>query len=171
MRTIDDYLDIAKIDLKLGSDRAVAKAIKVTSATLTAWRMKRQWPSDEAAARLARLIGIPEEQMLLDLNAWRAKSGEIQQHYVRAADAYTKEWLPLGDRGVQLVRDPKGRVCFQEVPKPGEENRSFPLISKRILEVFRAGAITLILALLPLAQAGTNPAQGNTHNGQAVYYG
>lgn len=81
LATIDTYLDIARKRGRFRSDRKLARALGVTPATVNAWRMKRQWPSEEAIIKLADLADITRELALMDLRLWGTKSVEVQSCY------------------------------------------------------------------------------------------
>ena len=69
---IDRYCDLAIKRNKIRSDRDLAAALGFTGPSVSNWRTKRAWPSDETMLKLADLAGIEPEQALLDLNLWRS---------------------------------------------------------------------------------------------------
>lgn len=81
-RSIDDYIDRAKLLRELPSYSALARHLGVTEPTVNAWRSKRQWPSDDAMTRLADAAGIDRHYALLHLNSWRASSLNLQNEYL-----------------------------------------------------------------------------------------
>ena len=74
MRSIEEYLDLAKARADIKSDRQLGPAIGQSTQTVTHYRRKNAWPSDDAMLRLADLAGIPREEALLDLACWRSTS-------------------------------------------------------------------------------------------------
>ena len=79
--TIDDYLDAARA--RLGSDNAVARALGIKSASTSAWRTKRSWPSDHHMVQLATIIDVEDVTALAQLNVWRTPSPAMQAVYRR----------------------------------------------------------------------------------------
>lgn len=58
MKTTREYLDAVKEKLNLPSDYAAAKALCVTRATVSKWRLGLSVPDDLACARIADALGI-----------------------------------------------------------------------------------------------------------------
>lgn len=83
MRTIDDYLDAAKSRQGFKSDRELCKALGIRSASISAFRTKRAWPTDAHMIRLAHLAGWSEEEALLDVGRWRAMGTPAAAVYER----------------------------------------------------------------------------------------
>lgn len=82
MRTIDNYIDKAREKTGATSDRNLAKILDIDNSSITHWRTKRSWPADDTISKLAELAGIPQDEALLELNAWRS-TGETQNIYKR----------------------------------------------------------------------------------------
>ena len=80
-QTIDQYIDAARAAIHPSSDRQIAKRLGVTSATVNAWRTKRNWPDDERMIALADLAGMPRGEALMALNRWRTKSAQAAETY------------------------------------------------------------------------------------------
>lgn len=72
MRTIDDYIDLAKQNHGWKADGQVGKELGTNHSHISSWRTKRSWPSDEKMVELADLANIPRAIALLELNYWRA---------------------------------------------------------------------------------------------------
>lgn len=85
MQTVDDYLDAARRRHDLSSDRQLARALRVTAATVNGWRTKRTWPSDDTMIRLASMADADVSHALADLNVWRSKSPEARSAYQQLA--------------------------------------------------------------------------------------
>ena len=71
MRTIDEYLDAAVINLKLRSDRALSVQLGLSPGSVNHFRMKKAWPSDATMIKIATLADEDPEEALLNLNIWR----------------------------------------------------------------------------------------------------
>ncbi|MEX2298372.1 MAG: hypothetical protein WD715_13230 [Dongiaceae bacterium] len=80
MRTIDQYLDLAKARQGIESDRQLSAALGLSGPGVCIWRTRRAWPKDEAMIRLSTLAGIDQAEGLLDLNQWRVE-GTAQTVY------------------------------------------------------------------------------------------
>lgn len=73
MLTIDNYIDLARERSEIASDGKLCRALGVSRPTVSSWRTKRNWPSDETMVQLADLAKIERETALLHLNAWRSE--------------------------------------------------------------------------------------------------
>ncbi len=71
MRTLDDYLDQAKINGEIGSDRQLAMRLGKSQGVVHQLRRGVSLPADETMLTLAALAGVAPSQALLDLNRWR----------------------------------------------------------------------------------------------------
>lgn len=80
MKTIDFYLDKARENQGLKSDRDLCKALGLSNGAITQIRTGRSWPSDETMVSLAKLADVTPEQALLELSYWRAE-GEARETY------------------------------------------------------------------------------------------
>lgn len=72
MRTVDDYLDAAIEKQELGSDRQLARLIGIAQTSISQFRTRRSFPSDETMVKLARLAGLDEQVALIELSFLRA---------------------------------------------------------------------------------------------------
>lgn len=85
MLTIDNYIDLARTNSGLSSDRQLAKAMVLSPSAPSFWRQKKSWPSDEAMIRLASLAGQDETLALVHLNSWRS-TGHAATMYLKLAE-------------------------------------------------------------------------------------
>jgi hypothetical protein len=83
MRTIDIYCDEAIRINDLKSDAGLSRALNYKGNTVSNFRTKRTWPSEETMVKLANLAGIPAEEALLELAVWRT-------HDTIAGEVYTR---------------------------------------------------------------------------------
>lgn len=74
MKTIDDYLELAKEKQGLKSDRQLGRALEFKSQSISFWRHRKTIPSDENMVELAKLAGEDPETALLELAYWRTCS-------------------------------------------------------------------------------------------------
>jgi hypothetical protein len=70
-QNLDWYLDEARTAIGAPSDRQLALALRVDTASLSAYRTKRAWPSPEVMVRLAELAKVSPEVALAQLASWR----------------------------------------------------------------------------------------------------
>lgn len=84
MRTVDEYADLAKNAQGFRSDRELGRALGYKGNTVSYWRQKKAWPSDDTMLQLAELAGIEPGEALIDLNIWRS-SGRARSIYQRMA--------------------------------------------------------------------------------------
>ena len=89
MLTIDNYCDRAKAQSNIKSDRKLADALGITSPSLSQYRRKRAWPSDNTMVKLAELAGLDPKQGLLYLSTWRAE-GKALELFIEIANEYLK---------------------------------------------------------------------------------
>lgn len=80
MKTIDNYMDIAKEKNGLKSDNKLAHALGLKNASVSNWRTKKAWPADDTMVKLAELAEISPEQGLLELSYWRSE-GKAKETY------------------------------------------------------------------------------------------
>jgi hypothetical protein len=85
MRTIQDYLTLAKARTGASSDRKLAMLLGIAPTTLFHIQRGRNWPSDELMIRLAMLAGIEPQIALLDLCIWRTEKGLARSTYIEIA--------------------------------------------------------------------------------------
>lgn len=69
----DRYLDAVKIRLNIPSDNQLAKHWNVTRQRITEYRRGVTSFSDERCIEVARILGIPAEQVLFEIQAERAR--------------------------------------------------------------------------------------------------
>ena len=86
MRTIDEYLDAAVINLKLRSDRALSVQLGLSPGSVNHFRMKKAWPSDATMIKIATLADEDPEEALLNLNIWRNTDSAAGSMYSRLLD-------------------------------------------------------------------------------------
>lgn len=77
---IVEIMDVAKGKNALKSDRALARAIGMSSPTLFRIRQGFGFPSEENMMKLGELAGIDHASALLLLNMWKAE-GEAKSTY------------------------------------------------------------------------------------------
>ena len=86
MPTIDEYLDNAKDNQKLKSDRQLGALIGIKGSHVSAFRTKKAWPSDATMIRIAELAGEDQQEALLNLNIWRNLDSPVGPVYSRLMD-------------------------------------------------------------------------------------
>lgn len=70
MKSLDDYLDLARKNGGFPSDNALSIALGSVN-LVSAWRTKRAWPSVKNMRRLAEFAGEDPELAVLELETWR----------------------------------------------------------------------------------------------------
>lgn len=88
MLTIDDYIDQAKDNQKLKSDRQLGEKIGVKGSYISHFRTKRTWPSDETMIKIADLAGLDQQEALLNLNIWRTSNSVAAHVYAEIMDKF-----------------------------------------------------------------------------------
>lgn len=86
MLTIDDYLDRAKHNHNLKSDRRLGDMIGVKGSYISHFRTKRAWPSDAVMMKIAELAEEDEQEALLNLNIWRNSDTIAASIYTQIMD-------------------------------------------------------------------------------------
>lgn len=86
MKTIDTYLDQAKDNQKLRSDRALSVALGLNTSAVNQFRTKRAWPSDATMIKIATFAAEDETEALLNLNIWRNIDTNAAPIYSRLLD-------------------------------------------------------------------------------------
>lgn len=84
---IADLLDRAKHRANLPSDYALAKVLGITAGNLSNIRKSRAHPSNEVAVKLATLAGLPEMQVIAEIELRTAnseKKKEFWKHYIES---------------------------------------------------------------------------------------
>lgn len=89
MLVVDDYLDLAKSEQNLSSDRELSKFLGLSQNAVNYYRTKRSWPSDNTMVTLVDICfpdatesELEERRLiaLLQLNEWRTE-GKSQGVY------------------------------------------------------------------------------------------
>ncbi|UTW53948.1 hypothetical protein [Kordiimonas sp. SCSIO 12610] len=86
MQDLEFYLDKAKSELGLTSDRQLSSELKVTGILVGNWRRGMSLPTDENMVALAKLANEPVELALMHLNFWRS----ARRNETTAASFYKK---------------------------------------------------------------------------------
>jgi len=73
MRTIPELLDLAKVRSGIKSDRQLGSLLGRSN--IAPYRTKGEIPNDKTAFKLAKLCGLPAEEVLITCHLWRIKSG------------------------------------------------------------------------------------------------
>ena len=84
---ISELLDQAKTRANLPSDYALAKAIGTSTGVVSNWRKGKQHPSNTEAVQLATLAGLPEMQVIAEIELRTAnseKKKEFWKHYIES---------------------------------------------------------------------------------------
>lgn len=84
MRTVD-YLDAIKARHNLSSDYQLWKLTGWSKATISAYRNKPQYFSDEHALLVAELLDLDPAEVLADVYAERTKNSEVRAVWARVA--------------------------------------------------------------------------------------
>lgn len=77
--TIDWYIDKAIKEHHGISELQLAQLLGVSRATVSHWRTKKAWPSDLVMMRLADYAGVNQDDAVLHLSFWRAKSPAVKK--------------------------------------------------------------------------------------------
>lgn len=86
MHTPTELLDALKKKHGLPSDRQAALMLDLTPAAVSIWRSnKGKGPSDETAIKLAKLLDMPEDYILLCVYASRADNDETKKIFRQIA--------------------------------------------------------------------------------------
>ena len=83
LQGIKEYLDAARSNHGLRSDRALARIMGIKQMTVHRWRTGQNLPSDEDMRRLAQLAAADEGEAILLVNLWRAKDEPTRDTYRR----------------------------------------------------------------------------------------
>lgn len=71
MRTINEYLDLAKEKQELTSDRKLAEALDSSHGMVSNYRLGRAFPSEEIMVKIAELAGLNPVIALIELHEAR----------------------------------------------------------------------------------------------------
>jgi transcriptional regulator with XRE-family HTH domain len=82
--TIDNYLDRARANAGLDSDRKLGREIGLTGSAISNLRLRKSVPKDETIAKLAVMAGRPLDLALLDRDIWNSH-GVIRATYQEIA--------------------------------------------------------------------------------------
>lgn len=78
MKSTEQYLDEVKDRLGLPSDYAIAKALGVTRAAVSRYRMGHSMPDDLVCARIAEILAIEPMEVIAATNYQRSKTDEAR---------------------------------------------------------------------------------------------
>jgi predicted transcriptional regulator len=79
MKSTEQYLGEVKDRLELPSDYAIAKALGVTRAAVSRYRMGHSMPDDLVCARIAEILGIEPMEVIAATNYQRSKTDEARR--------------------------------------------------------------------------------------------
>lgn len=96
---LNDYIDLAKVNNKIKSDRILSEKLGVSTNTAHMWRSGKTLPSEQQMIKLSRLAGVDETKALLDLAIWRAKDSDVADVWGKLARVLEKS-LDKGKVGV-----------------------------------------------------------------------
>ncbi|EMN5130722.1 hypothetical protein RVV79_003849 [Burkholderia contaminans] len=82
MKTTVQYLDAVKRKLGLDSDYAAAKALCLTRAAISKYRLGRAFFDDMSAVRVAEILGIDPMEVISAANAERARDESARSFWV-----------------------------------------------------------------------------------------
>ncbi|WP_081885010.1 helix-turn-helix domain-containing protein [Paraburkholderia kururiensis] len=78
MKSTQQYLDEVKARLDIESDYAAAKALGVTRAAVSKYRLGISMPDDLVCARIAEILGVEVMEVIAATNYQRAKSDDAR---------------------------------------------------------------------------------------------
>ncbi|TFE36551.1 helix-turn-helix domain-containing protein [Paraburkholderia dipogonis] len=78
MKSTEQYLGEVKDRLELPSDYAIAKALGVTRAAVSRYRMGHSMPDDLVCARIASILDIEPMEVIAATNYQRSKTDEAR---------------------------------------------------------------------------------------------
>lgn len=81
MKTIQDYIELARERNRLWSDRELGRVLNLSGGAVTTWRSGRSLPKEKQMLALAKLAGISTEQALFELSYWNADDEETRMVY------------------------------------------------------------------------------------------
>lgn len=98
------YLTACKTKLGIESDYALAKALGMTQSTISGYRAGRSRMDDDAALKVAAILGIDPLEPIAAANAERAKSPEMKAVWEslmkKVQASFESLLLPVGRRPV-----------------------------------------------------------------------
>lgn len=95
MKTTADYLDALRVRFNVPSDYGLQTATGWHRQQISRYRTKKGTFDDETAQRVAAWLEKPLEEILLDMNAQRAKSPEVKKAWMRASQAMASGAIAL----------------------------------------------------------------------------
>jgi hypothetical protein len=69
---IDFYLNRAKAQIGTKSDRELSRVLGYAGPTVSDFRRRKAWPSNDVMVHLADLAGVDHETALAELNVWKS---------------------------------------------------------------------------------------------------
>lgn len=95
MRTVQDYIELAKPNAIRPSDNGVAQTIGIQPSALN--RLKKGWstPSEGTTLALAELAHIPAAEALMDRLQWKSDNPTAKKIYERLAQVVSTAALSL----------------------------------------------------------------------------
>jgi len=92
------FLDRAKHKLGVDSDYALAKALKMRASTISGYRAGRSRMDDDAAFKVAQILGIDPILPIAAANAERTKSPEMKEFWEGLVSKFAKSFNSLMPR-------------------------------------------------------------------------
>lgn len=115
-KTTLDYLDAIRAKLgtpgRPASDYAAAKALHVQTSTISRYRTGRGGFDDKAAIRAAKILGLPAESVLLDVQIERDAPPEVRQLWERIAARVASAALCVTFAAALLAEKATAAVCI-----------------------------------------------------------
>lgn len=90
MRTLNWYLDKAKENHDLKSDRSLSQALNAGANMVCQYRKLKSYPSPEMMIEIAKLADVPEEVALADLGYWSHFDTKAASVYKKMADTMSE---------------------------------------------------------------------------------
>ena len=72
MKSLIDYIELAKEKSNLTSDRALSLEIGISNSNICSWRKGHTVPKEKQLLKLAELAGISKEQAVIEWSFWKA---------------------------------------------------------------------------------------------------
>lgn len=112
MSEIDDYIDGAIENLELKNDSALAKYLGLNRTSVSHWRTRRAWPTDETMVNLAKAAKLDESTALLNLAVWRSL-GKNEKQAAKAWKSIAQRIAPAIVLGAIILLPEKGTTAEQ----------------------------------------------------------
>lgn len=90
-----EYLDAIRAKHELPSDYAVAKILGISRSAISNYRNNDKNFDDEVARRVAALLGISPEIVVLDMHAERAQTEEMRALWMRISEKISASFNTL----------------------------------------------------------------------------